>query len=252
MDFKGHFALDQGGCHALSVLDDHSRYLLGLFACGNETSETVRGHLTTLFRRNGMPGRLLCDNGSPWGGAGGEQFTELEVWLLRCGVRMRHGRSYHPQTQGKDERFHRTLDVELLQARRFTDLPACQPAFDRFRDIYNRERPHEALGLAVPASRWHASPASFPETLPAPDYYETDTVRRVYAHGGVSLRGRRIKLSKAFRGMDVAFRHTSVDGLLNVFFMSFHIAEVDLRADNPPRNNTVRRVSEHPSGRSPV
>ncbi len=251
MDFKGHFALDRGRCHALTVLDDHSRYLIGLSACGDETRETVQARLIDLFRRHGLPERLLCDNGSPWGASGADSFTELEVWLLRCGVRMRHGRPYHPQTQGKDERFHRTLDVEVLQARRFADLVACQPAFDQFRRVYNEERPHEALDLAVPASRWRPSPVSFPEQLPEPEYYTTDRVRRVYDHGGVSLDGRRIKLSKAFKGLDVAFRQTPVDGVWDVFFMRFRIAEIDLR-DPHAHGACVRRVSEHLSGTSPV
>ena len=125
MDFKGHFALDRGRCHALTVLDDHSRYLIGLSACANETRETVQARLIDLFRRHGLPERLLCDNGSPWGASGADSFTELEVWLLRCGVRMRHGRPYHSQTQGKDERFHRTLDVEVC---RLGASPTSRPA----------------------------------------------------------------------------------------------------------------------------
>jgi len=162
MDFKGHFAMDQGRCHPLTLLDDHCRYSLGLFACGDETRETVQAHLTTVFRRYGMPQAMLSDNGSPWGGSGADGYTALEVWLMRRGVRLYHGRAYHPQTQGKEERFHRTLNIEALQGRRFANLPACQAALDSFRHTYNEERPHEALGLAVPASRYRASPISFP------------------------------------------------------------------------------------------
>src|SRR5260370_32747647 len=118
MDFKGHVAMDVGRCHPLTVLDDHCRYSLGLVACGDETSVTVRRHLTTLFQRYGLPQAMLADNGSPWGSIVGGH-TALEVWLMRLGVRLLHGRPYHPQTQGKDERFHRTLNLELLQAQRF-------------------------------------------------------------------------------------------------------------------------------------
>lgn len=251
MDFKDHFALDHGRCHTLTVLDDHSRYLVGLAACANETQETVRARLTELFRRHGLPERLLCDNGSPWGASGADSVTALEVWLPRFGVRMRHGRPYHPQTQGNNESFHRTLDVELPQAHRFADLPACQPAFDKFRRVYNKERPHEALGLAVPASRWRPSPVSFPEQLPEPEYYSTDRVRGVYDDGSVSLDGRRIKLSKAFKGLDVAIRRTPVEGVWDVFFLRFRTAEIDLR-DPAAHRASVRKVSEHLSGRSPV
>ena len=109
MDFKGHFATAQGRCHPLTVLDDHSRYSLALEACANEQDQTVRARLIAAFRRYGLPDQMLMDNGPPWGDTGGEPFTIFSVWLLRLGVAVSHGRPRHPQTQGKDERFHRTL-----------------------------------------------------------------------------------------------------------------------------------------------
>jgi transposase InsO family protein len=232
MDFKGHIAMGRGRCHPLTVLDDHCRYSLGLIACGDETRTTVQSHLTSLFRRYGLPGTMLSDNGSPWGGSGAEGWTALEVWLMRVGVRLYHGRPRHPQTQGKEERFHRTLNVELLQANRFADLTACQTAFDRWRRIYNEERPHEALGMAVPASRYRASPIGFPEQLPEPEYHLTDHVRRMSRDGAVRFQGRRVKMSQAFAGLDVAFRATALDGVWRVYFMRFAIAEVDLHVSD--------------------
>jgi transposase InsO family protein len=228
MDFKGHVAMDQGRCHPLTVLDDHSRYSLGLIACGDETLATVQGHLTAIFRRHGLPRAMLSDNGSPWGGSGASGPTAFDIWLMRLGVRLYHGRPYHPQTQGKEERFHRTLKVELLQALRITDLVAGQKAFDVWRRKYNEERPHEALNLDVPASRYRASPVCFPETLPAPDYYATDKVRRVAHDGAARFLGRRVKLSQAFAGLDIAFRPDGADGVWRAFFMRFEIAEVSL------------------------
>lgn len=115
MDFKGHFALDQGRCHPLTVLDDHSRYALGLEACANERGATVQERLTGIFRRYGLPRKMLMDNGSPWGGDAAHPYTPLTVWLLKLGVKVGHSGSYHPQTLGKDERFHRTLKAEVLQ-----------------------------------------------------------------------------------------------------------------------------------------
>jgi transposase InsO family protein len=251
MDFKGHFAMNQGRCHPLTVLDDHSRYSLGLIACADETDETVRGHLTTLFRRHGLPKEMLSDNGSPWGGSGAEGYTAFEVWLLRVGIRLHHGRAYHPQTQGKEERFHRTLDVEVLQARRLADLDACQKAFDAWRPIYNEERPHEALELATPATRYKPGLISFPERLPEPEYHAADVIRRVRQDGATNFKGRRVKLPQAFARLDVAFRPTKVDGVWRVFFARFPIAEVDLR-DRENNVATVRKVSERTSGLSPV
>ena len=229
MDFKGHVAMDQGRCHPLTVLDDHSRFSLGLIACGDETMATVKDHLSDIFRRYGLPAGMLSDNGSPWGGSGAEGYTAFEVWLMRVGVGITHGRAYHPQTQGKDERFHRTLKLELLRGLRIPDLRTGQAAFDAWRRKYNEERPHDALDLAVPASRYRASPVCFPEVLPLPEYYATDAVRRVSHDGAVRFRGRRLKLSQAFAGLDIALRPGGVDGVWRAYFMRYEIAEVDLR-----------------------
>lgn len=224
MDFKGHFALDHGRCHALTVLDDHCRYSLGLRACADETGATVREQLTGLFRHYGLPDAMLADNGSPWGRHGGE-FSALGVWLLRLGVALHHGKPYHPQTQGKDERFHRTLDVELLQMRRFRDLNHCQEGFDRWRQVYNHERPHEALALATPASRYQPSPRPFPDKLPAPQYYTTDLIRRVRHDGDVRFRGATLYLARAMAGLDVAFRPTQTDGVWDIYFARIRISQ---------------------------
>ncbi len=101
MDYKGHFATAAGRCHPLTVVDDHSRYALGLRACGDEREGTVQAELTAIFRRYGLPDRMLMDNGSPWGSDAAHRHTWLTGWLLELGVAVSHGRPYHPQTQGK-------------------------------------------------------------------------------------------------------------------------------------------------------
>lgn len=229
MDFKGHFPLTQGRCHPLTVLDDHSRFALGLQACGDEKGKTVRERLTSIFRLYGLPNRMLMDNGPPWGAAGANSHTPLTVWLLHLGVSVSHGRPYHPQTQGKDERFHRTISRELLQGRSFTDLAHCQSAFDYWRDIYNTERPHHALALDTPASRYTLSNRPFPESLPELEYGPTDFVRRVHDKGRIKFLGRRFKVGGAFKGMLVGIRPTTTDGLWDVYFCSHPIAQIDLR-----------------------
>jgi len=230
MDFKGHFATQAGRCHPLTVLDDHSRYALALAACANERGATVQAQLTARFRRYGLPRRMLMDNGGPWGHDPEHPFTPLTVWLLRLGVGVSHGRPYHPQTQGKDERFHRTLAAEVLRYERFRDLAHAQRRFDAWREVYNHERPHEALGLAVPASRYTVSPQAFPETPPAIEYAPGLAVRKVADKGWISYRGRAFKLPKAFKGYPVALRPTPRDGELEVLFCSHVIARIDLRA----------------------
>jgi hypothetical protein len=188
----------------------------------------VQAHLTELFRRYGLPAALLTDNGPPWGGEGVHPYTPLTVWLLRLGVAVRHGRPRHPQTQGKDERFHRTLNAELLSRRTFRDLAECQPAFDAWRRLYNHERPHEALALAVPASRYRVSPRPFPEALPALEYAPGDAVRKVQQGGWISFRGREYRLPEAFVGQPVALRPEADAAALAVWFAEHRLGRLDL------------------------
>ncbi len=95
---------------------------------------------------------MNADNGAPWDNpsSGGHSLSELAVWLIRQGVRVSFSAPYHPQTNGKLERFHRTLDIEVLAGRHFADHAAVQRAFDAWRPSYNCERPHEALKLQTP------------------------------------------------------------------------------------------------------
>jgi transposase InsO family protein len=229
MDFKGHFAITDGRCHPLTVLDDHSRYSLTIGACGNERDATVRVQLVPVFRRYGLPLAILTDNGAPWGDAGDQPHTVFTAWLMRIGIQVRHCRPLHPQTQGKDERFHRSLKAEVLNGNSFRDLTECQRAFDRWRHVYNHERPHEALAMGTPAERYCASPRPFPETLAAIEYGSDDVVRKVDVNGDISFEARRVPIGKAFRGQPVALRPTTEDGVFTVHYCAHQIALLDLR-----------------------
>lgn len=238
MDFKGNFPmLDRTRCHPLTVLDDHSRFSLLLKACANERHETVRDALTGAFRRYGLPAAMLMDNGAPWGSDRDHPFTAFSLWLIRLGIKVVHGRPYHPQTQGKDERFHRTLKFEVLRHFNFTGIDHCQHEFDRFRDRYNLIRPHDALGLATPASRYRPSPIPFPDSLPTIDYPPGLEVRKVQAEGWFSYRGRDFRLSKALRGFPVALRQSDArDSCREVLFCHQVVALIDL--NNPHHHNS--------------
>jgi transposase InsO family protein len=234
MDFKGHFPLVNGRrCHPLTVLDDHSRFALVLSACANERADTVQAALTTTFRRCGLPAAMLMDNGGPWAAGPEHSWSALSLWLVRLGIHVSHGRPYHPQTQGKEERFHRTLQFELLCHFNFTSLEHCQREFDRFRDRYNLERPHDALGLDTPASRYRLSPLAFPETLPPIEYPPELEVRKVQSNGWFSYRGREYRVTEALRGLPIALRPVAeVDAQREVIFCHQVIARIDLNHDD--------------------
>jgi transposase InsO family protein len=230
MDFKGHVAMLNGKrCHPLTVLDDHSRFNVGLIACEDEQTETVKQALIGLLRRYGQPARILCDNGAPWGSGGGEPYTRLCVWLLLHGISVSHGRPYHPQTQGKEERFHRTLNVELLSRETMRDIPHSQYRFDDWRAVYNEVRPHEALGMATPITRWRPSDRAYEENPPAPEYLSSDAVRKVDPDGKLSFKGSSYKIGQAFGGQRVGLRATEVDGVMKVMLGELEVGMLDLR-----------------------
>ncbi|AMR77216.1 IS481 family transposase [Cupriavidus nantongensis] len=232
MDFKGQVPNEQGVCFPLTLIDDHSRFNLCLAACADQRRQTVQQQLIGAFRRYGLPRRITMDNGPPWGGGDEEGlgYTRLTVWLMQLGIRVSHSRPYHPQTQGKDERFHRTLKAEVLQHRRFVDNTEAQQVFDRYRYVYNHERPHQALGMQVPAQRYRVSNVAYPEALPEVQYQSGDRVYKVDSSARIMVGNRRIKIGKAFIGQWIALRPTRRDGVLAIWFSRFEIGEISLHA----------------------
>jgi transposase InsO family protein len=233
MDFKGYFALPVGGyCHPLTVIDDHSRFLVGLQACPNETAVTVQEHLTLIFRQFGLPEQMLMDNGSPWGDDWVTHHTIFTAWLLRLEIGVSHGRPYHPQTQGKDERLNRTLKDEVIRRQALASLLECQAAFDQWWHIYNYDRPHDALDLDTPAAHYEKSPRPFPEVLPPVTYPQDDVIRKVDQSGKIYFHNRSFRVGKAFRYQAVALRPAQEDGKWEVFFCKHKVAQINLRLDN--------------------
>ena len=230
MDFKGWVRLaGEARCHPLTIVDDHSRFAVCLAACANEQGSTVQSQLEIAFRRYGLPDAVFVDNGGPWGDGGGARWTRLGVWLLKLGIDVVHSRPYHPQSRGKNERFHRTLNEEVFRFELFRDLRQAQRGFDRWRVVYNFERPHEALDFAVPASRYRPSAHSMPTRLPQAEYDEHEIVRLVpKTKDYVSFNGRRWKVPQAFRGERVAIRPRNCDGYYGIFFGAREIATIDL------------------------
>lgn len=231
-DFKGYFETLTGRCMPLTVLDDHSRFNLVLKACDNTRAGTVRTHLEGAFRRYGMPVRINFDNGAPWGCPSQPgQITTLGIWLVRLGIRISHSRPYHPQTNGKDERFHRTLKAEVLNGRCFNNLDHVQTALDVWRRVYNHERPHEAISLNTPISRYSASLRAYPATLPEIEYGAQDEVVTVKWNGELRYKGKQFKVSSALHKHQVAVRpRHDEDGVYDVFYAHHHCGSISFAA----------------------
>jgi transposase InsO family protein len=248
MDFKGWHRLGDGvRCQPLTVVDDHSRYLVCLQACADQRLETVQAALERVFRRYGLPEVFYVDNGSPWGGGPQERWTKFGVWLLKLGVWLTHSTPYRPQGRGKNERLHRTLKAEVLSLRELRDLGQAQAAFDDWRVVYNLERPHQALDYAVPVSRYQPSPRAMPDKPMAPEYAPGEIVRRVSTTKGyVRFRGEWWPVGQGFSGEWLALRPRGADGQFGIYFGAFRIGSIDLT-----QGAGVNHVSEQVSTMSP-
>ena len=220
MDYKGSFLCeDKKRCFPFTVLDDHSRFSLAIKALPNERGSLLKGYLEDIFREYGLPLQINVDNGNPWGTSNlAAQYTQFNVWLLHLGIKVTHSRPSHPQTNGKIERFHRSLKQEVLKRQTFNNFEDAQTGFDQWRDIYNYQRPHQALNMEVPAIRYKPSPREFTERLPAIEYEQSDTVLKVGQAGYIYFNKTEYNIGKAFRSLNVAIRPTEIDGQFLVYF----------------------------------
>lgn len=227
MDYKGDFGMLNGKrCHPLTILDDHSRYSLCLDAKGNEQAEETFPSIRRVFKEYGLPDAILCDNGKPWGDSK-IGYTVFDIWMMRLGILPIHGRPKHPQTQGKDERFHRTLIDDLLKRVVIRDLSHAQNQFDQFRYTYNNERPHEALGLDVPSKHYRASRRIFFTELEEPEYDSGSILRKVNYKGYISIQNRRYYLSEAFIGCYLKLLYEP-DEIVTLCYGDFQIGQISL------------------------
>lgn len=206
MDAKGPYALATGGrCHPLSLVDDHSRFAVGLYPLTRLSTEQVQPALRACFEAYGVPDAMLMDHGTPWWTTGSQDgLTRVSVALLQQGIRVIYGAIRHPQTQGKVERFHRTLDERLRWHGVPTTWAGLVHALAAFRDEYNYVRPHEALGLQPPAHRFVPSQRAYQPTPRRWEYVAGIPVRRVQANGMVHYEAHQYFVSEALAGEEVA------------------------------------------------
>jgi transposase InsO family protein len=223
MDFKGPKGWPQA-VGPLSVLDDHSRYLIALAANGSTQGEPVQEQLEEAFQRCGVPEGMLMDHGTPWWSmksASGR--THLSLWLMRQGIRLHWSGIRHPQTQGKVERFHGSLQRAL--ERRGLPQQRTQAWLDAYRWEHNHVRPHEALGMRTPATLWCPSPRRYDPHPPRWEYPQGAWVLKVDCQGKLDIQGLKWKVSKALAGEWVQV--VPVAQRMMVFYCTTLIRELD-------------------------
>lgn len=227
IDYKGQFRTGDGRwLYPLTVMDAHSRYLLACVGHGQVSGPAARTSLTAAFREYGLPERIRSDNGSPFASAGAGRISRLSAWWLRLGIGLERIDPGRPQQNGRHERMHRVLKAETARP------PAenhrrQQERFDRFRDEYNQERPHEALGQRPPATVYVRSGRAYPARLPDPEYPGHWERRRVRRDGRMKFQGHQRYLSEALAGEVVGLVEVEEERW-QVWFCNFAVAVLDM------------------------
>lgn len=239
-DFKGHFAMRNNiRCHPLSIIDDCSRYCLCCDAKENEQQESARESFINTFRTYGMPKSILCDNGSPWGNSQSTSITKFEVWLMELGILTLHIRMKYPQCQGKVERFNGSYKRERLNFYIPRDIDDAQRSREEYQNFYNNVRPHESLGMDVPAKHYKSSTREYPEKITPWEYESGGELRHIKSSGYLTFRGQGYYLSEGMGEKDVMiFPDKENDGLYDIVFREYIVAKLSLH-DNSIRSRKV-------------
>jgi transposase InsO family protein len=245
MDFKGEYTLADEKCYPLSLLDDCSRYLHGLWPLRSTAGEGVQQSLVGHFREYGVPLSILLDHGTPWFSMrNAHGLTWLAVWLLKQGVILRYSGVGHPQTQGKVERFHQTLKRRTKYRGLPTTLGEWQRWALEFRHEYNYERPHEALQMKTPGEVYQAVNLRANQERPREWEYSGGTVKRLDPQGMLYYRSQTYFVSEALATERV--RVDELDGKLLVTFRHMTVREIEVRTGKstavllparPPKND---------------
>ena len=222
-DFKGEFLMaDNNYCYPLNILDDHSRFVIKSVPLLS-TSNIVLSTFRNAFCEFGMPDSVLSDNGAQFAGFR-HGYTQFEKWLMNHNVLPIHGRVKHPQTQGKIERFHRTMKNELLKHCEIKDIEDAIIKFQQWREKYNTVRPHEALGMRCPADVYIPSQITYTDEVPKFEYGGEYHVIKVNSWGYVRFASWQIYLSETMINEYIEFRPNPLEDSFFVFFLNFKFA----------------------------
>jgi transposase InsO family protein len=227
IDFKGDYRLPGGTCYPLSIVDDHSRFAIGLFGLRSTRSRQVSKHLISCFEKFGLPDAILMDHGSPWYATSHPNgISRITIMLKKQGIQPILSGVGHPQTQGKVERFHRTLSRHLRWHGVPQDFDMMCDALARFRRIYNEVKPHSALNRRTPAQCYHPSSRRYDPSPPEWDYPASATVKKLTPRGTLHWKGHLYFVSQALPDERVWCRQ--IDHRLLITYRDLMVREIDL------------------------
>lgn len=235
-DFKGEFRMeDNNYCYPLTIIDDHSRFSIKI-APRLSTKNVVIPVFTEVFHEYGLPDSILSDNGSQFAGFR-KGYTQFERWLMELDILPIHGRIKHPQTQGKIERFHRTMKQELLNHISISNIDDAEVQFGDWREKYNNIRPHEALGMKTPGQVYIASPRAYPEKIQDWEYGGEYHVIKVNSWGYARFDKWQVYLSETMIDKYIEFRPSPDGEFFFACYRNFKIAEF-----NTQNGELIRRI----------
>jgi transposase InsO family protein len=222
----------------MDILDDHARFYLAARVVSGPTGEAAWAVFEDAVGRYGLPRQVLSDNGTCFTGRLIHAVVEFERRLRALGVEPINGRPYHPQTQGKLERFHRTLKEWLEDQPPFASAEDLQVALDGFRQHYNEDRPHQGIGDATPAERYRPGPGPSPKGPEPgqPTYSPGSIVRRVDRAGVIGFRGASIGVGKRWKHLCV--RVVDLAGVTHIYFGEELVRSLVLDPDTKYQRST--------------
>jgi transposase InsO family protein len=225
-DFKGWFRTGDGArIDPLTMTDAHSRYLLRCQAVEKTDTTRVQAIFEAAFRQYGMPLAIRSDNGAPFASRAIAGLSRLAVWWMKLGIVPERIEAGHPEQNGQHERMHRTLAEETTSPAA-ANVRAQQGAFDRFRQVFNDERPHQALGMRTPSAVYEPSPRAYPARVREPEYGTAMKVRRVQKHGQFVWKHEDVFLSKVLYGENIGLLPLD-DRYYRVYFAQVPLARFD-------------------------
>jgi putative transposase len=240
-DFKGWFRCGDGSrCDPLTMTDGYSRFLLRCQAVEGMNEASVQGVMEAAFREFGLPQAIRTDNGEPFASVGIGGLSRLSVWWMKLGIRPERIRPGKPQQNGRHERMHRSLKQATAQPPA-ANLRRQQEAFDRFRQEYNWERPHEALEMKTPAELYLPNGRSYPARLGEPDYSGEWEIRRVGPCGTMRWQKAKIFVGKVLTGEAIGLEPVD-EGQWKLWFFGHPLGILD------ERKGVVRKLGHKPEG----
>ena len=242
-DFKGEFRTGDGRyCYPLTLRDAFSRFVLRCDALLHRTHDATQRRFERAFADYGLPTRIRSDNGGPFASPGLAGVSRLSVWWMRLGIVPERIAPGHPEQNGSHEQFHSVLKAETARPPA-AHAAAQQRRFARFCVEYNQDRPHEALALQAPASRYQASRRPLPARLPPLDYPAHLEIRRVASNGCISWRSEPLFIATALDGQDIALEEVD-EGLWTIRFATVALGRYD------ERQRTIHQLATLTEGRS--